>query len=102
MGAIVSVESLSPIIKWSNRLRFEIVEKRFHSAKIIVFVEGFDPENITVKTDGKYIYVYASDYNGEIYSMSYKLWFKITKIKKTLKNGILTLELKGSRIFWVI
>ncbi len=96
------MESLSPITKWFNRLHFEVVERGFHSAKIIVFVEGFDPKNITVKTDGKYVYVYASGYNRETYSMSYKLWFKITKIKKTLKNGILTLELKGSRIFWVI
>ncbi len=96
------MESLSPITKWFDRLHFEVVERGFHSAKIIVFVEGFDPKNITVKTDGKYVYVYASDYNRETYSMSYKLWFKITKIKKTLKNGILTLELKGSRIFWVI
>ncbi|NPA98733.1 MAG: hypothetical protein GXO43_05075 [Crenarchaeota archaeon] len=96
------MESLSPIIKWFNRLNYEVVEKGFHSAKIIVFVEGFDPENIIIRAKDKYIYVYASDDNGETYSMTCRLWFRITKIKKTIKNGILTLELKGARLFWII
>lgn len=95
------MESLSPIIKWFNRLNYEVVEKGFHSAKIIVFVEGFDPENIIVRAKDRYLHVYAMN-DGETYSMTCKLWFKITKIKKTIKNGILTLELKGARLFWFI
>ena len=95
------MEGLSPIIRWTRTFPYEIVERRFRSAKILVFLDGFDGEKIHINSRDKslYIYGYNEDDNEACY-LKIRLWFKIKKINYRHKNGILTINASGKR-FWL-
>jgi hypothetical protein len=91
------VTSLSPIFKWSSLLEYEFVEKRFNSARIIVYVENLDSESIRVSFKDKCILVYGYGETAAYFNRI-KVWFKIRRLETSLKNGILTISVKGRRL----
>ncbi|WP_244372365.1 hypothetical protein [Staphylothermus marinus] len=101
MRRLVSVEGLSPIYKWTKPLSYDMVYRGFNKARIVVFAEALDENNYKVVAREKDLLIYGYDeLSNETYYLKIKLWFKIKKVEKVLKNGILTLNVKGKR-FWI-
>ncbi len=92
------MEGLSPVFKWVKTLPYEIVERRFNSARIIVYCEGLDEKGLYVSHRGKRISIYGFGDGSHAYYLDLKLWFKVKEIEKLFRNGILTLEVKGYRL----
>ncbi len=87
---------VSPIYRWLNIPPYEIVEKGFSRARILVFIEEI-ADNFRISYKGKEIYVYGFD-DERTYYTRIKLWFKVKKVKYMVKNGILTIDVKGRRL----
>lgn len=95
------MEGLSPIYKWTKPLSYDIVSRRFNKAKIIVFAEAFEENNYKVIAREKDLLIYGYDeISNETYYLKIRLWFKIKKVDTILRNGILTVSVKGRR-FWI-
>ncbi len=85
----------SPIYNWLDVVPFEIVEKGFSKARIIVYIEDA-ADSFHVSFRGKDVYVYGMD-GPKSYYARIKLWFKVKKIQYRVKNGVLTIDARGRR-----
>lgn len=94
------MEGPPPVIKWTKTLPYEIVERGFRSAKILVFLDGFDNEQIHINSRDESLYIYGYNEDGEACYLRIRLWFKINKIHYRHNNGVLTLKINGKR-FWL-
>ncbi len=95
MRGIVSVESQPLQPQWIKPLECEIVESSKRRARIIVYVEDLDPDNLRILKNKNTIIIYSS--NGEqAYYCRIVLWFKPNRLIYRINNGILTIDAYGS------
>ncbi len=91
------MEGLSPAFKWVETLQYEIVEKKFNRARLIIYCNDVGEKDIHISYNGKKLTIYGfSDYT-HVYRLDVNLWFKIRKLNYRFKNGILTIDVKGYR-----
>jgi len=91
------VSGVSPTFKWVHYISYEILEKKFNKAKIIVFLDGIDEEYIRIIPRGKELYLYGTN-GSETFYAKIRLWFRIKSCKHVVRNGILTIFVKGKRL----
>ena len=91
------MSGVSPTFKWFHYIPYEILEKKFNRAKIVVFLDGMDEENIRIIPRGKDLYIYGTS-GSETFYARIRLWFKVKSYKRVVRNGVLTIFVKGKRL----
>ncbi len=81
--------------QWIKPLECEIVESSKRRARIIVYVEDLDPNNLRILKNKNTIIVFSSD-SEQAYYCRIILWFKPCKLIYRINNGILTIDAYGS------
>ncbi len=90
------MKGLSHLFQWSRELDYEIVEHGFRSAKIIVYAEPLSLDNVKIVAVDKSLLIVGST-DEKAYYCRVPLWFKPRKYSVSMKNGIMTIRVKGRR-----
>jgi len=80
---------------------YDIVVEKKRMARIIVFLEEYCDE-ITIRADGNKLYIIGC--NGEeacCENLLINLWFKIRRINYKYRNGVLTIDALGKKLFFI-
>ncbi len=82
-------------------LTYDIVEEKWRSARILVYLEGY-VEEITIRTNKNKLYIIIVDRNSyQTYTFIIRLWFRIKNVDYRVKNGVMTIDVDGKRFLFI-
>ncbi len=93
------MKGLSPLFQWTVELDYDIVEHGFRSAKIVIYANELSDGNLKIITAHKSLLVIGTARDKSFYCRI-PLWFKPKKYSARMKNGILTISVRGRRFLF--
>lgn len=95
------MESPTLVYRKTLPLTYDIVVERWNSTRILIYLDGANDE-VSINYRDRELYIIVTDRETlETRYLHMKLWFKIKHIEYRLKNGIMTLDIKGKRFFFI-